>query len=344
MLLLPTWTVDEIMARLSAVFSICQTSPIIVECKNDQVYSYSLVDGEHHVKIYLPLNQLGPISGFAGSDLYKRTVDWVEITVTKDVGDVPAIPINEHGGRDLYKVGPYYNGICDGFREVAERYYKRLIRFIKYELKQPFQDDELINPDFFSNPCWVDEDGKEIGVVSPVLHVQPIPGMDGQLLGSESLKAEHLLAVENELKVGRSVELYQEILSDAQAAIFGNDVRRAVFELAVVCELAVKRKYFSEGVCSGLAFDYFEDKGLVKVTVIELISKVAEEALGESYRKHSAKDYSNIDYLIRCRNKVAHRGQVLFKDDGGKTIQPDLSLVKEWFESVENLLAWLATK
>lgn len=332
------------MAKLSAKFSIYPTFPLTVECKDSDHYLYSLNDGEYHIQIELPFMEGSPKNGLVNSDLYKRLVDKVEINVTKEVGDIPEIPINEKGGRDLSKVSSYYNNLKGGYSKVAGKYYKRLIKFVKFHLKQPFQDDKYIDIDQLSNPSWSYEDGNPIGTISPIFHAQRIPGFDDDTLGSETLKIEHANTVEEKLKLDVGIELYQEILSDAQAAIFSGNIRRAVFEMAVVCELYTKRKYFYEGGASGLAFDYFEDKGKIKVTVLELISSIADEALGESYKKHSPQNFSNIDYLFRCRNKVAHRGQVSFKDDGGNLINPDLKLVKSWYESVENLLAWLSTK
>lgn len=332
------------MAKLIAQFIINPTFPLIVECKDDESFSYSFNEREYDIQINLPFMEGSPKSGRVGSDIYKRLVDIVEIIISKEAGEIPEMPINENGGRDLNKLDPYFNGIKGGYSKLAQKYYQRLIKFIKYGLKQPFQDEERINKDQFYNPSWSDDKGKRIGTIGYIHHVQPVPGMDGKTLGTETLKIEHAALIQQELREDKDVELYQEILSDAQAAIFGEDIRRAVFEMAIVCELSTKRKYFSEGGISGLAFDYFEDKGKIKVTVLDLIHNVAEEALGESFKTHSHQDYENIDYLFRCRNKVAHRGKALFKDSSGTLIEPDIKLVKNWFESVESLLKWLSSK
>lgn len=332
------------MAKLIATFLITPTFPFVVECKDGEEYSYSFNDDEYGVKINLPLMEGSPKSGRVGSDLYKQLVEEVEIILSKEVEHIPEIPINENGGRDLYKVSSFYHGIKDGYSERAERYYQRLIRFLKYDLRQPFQDDENINKDQFSNPSWSDDKGNIFGVISHIHHVQPVPGMDGDVLGAETLKTSHSQIVEQCFKAAKDIELYQEILSDAQAAIFNEDLRRAIFEMAIVCELSTKRKYFSEGGISGLAFDFFEDKGKIKITVLELISTVGAEALGESFKTKSPDDFKNIDYLFRCRNKVAHRGKALFKNYSGATVEPDLEMIKGWYKSVESLLQWLSSK
>lgn len=332
------------MAKLAAKFSISPNFPLIVECEKGDQYSYSFSEEEFEIQINLPIMDGSPKSGFVDSNLYKQLVDRVEIVVTKEVGTIPEIPLTENGGRDYSKVSQYFDGLKNGYSEIAEFFYKRLIQYLKFELKQPHQNHEYTNRDQFSNPSWTSDNGINYGTVSFVHHVKPIPGMHGDSLGVETLKIEHKSSIARYLKHEIKIELFQEIMSDAQAAVFSGDIRRAVFEMAVVCELSTKRKYFAEGGISGLAFDYFEDKGKVKVTVIELISNVALEVIGESFKSQSPEDFINIDYLFRCRNKVAHRGDVVFKDDSGVLIRPDLRLVKNWFMSVMNLLAWLSSK
>ncbi len=337
---------EQPMSKLSAKFKIDLEFPIIIECidNDEDQYLYSIEHGEYSICIVLVAMDGSPKSGFINSDLYKRLIDRAHVIVTKVVSDIPEIPLTEQGGRDFTTVSQYFRNLTGEYSEIAKKYYKNFIRIVKYDLKQPFHNEESINKDYFSNPSWSIEGGDNIGTVGYIHHVQPIPGMDGNSLGARPLKIEQQSEIENKLKLDQGIELYQNILSDAQAAVFGGDVRRAIFEMAIVCELFTKRKYFSEGGIAGLAFDYFEEKGKVKVSVMELITSVAEEALGESFKAHSITDCMNINYLFRCRNKVAHRGKVLFKDDGGNIVYPDLELIKEWFKSVEVLVAWLSSK
>lgn len=332
------------MAKLSAIFSIDLEFPIIVECKDEDHYLYSLDHCEYHVDIELQFMDGSPKRGYVDSDLFKKLVNKIEITVTRDVEDIPVIPTNEMGGSDFTKVSGYFKNLTKEYSDVAETYYKNLIRIVKFDLKQPFHDEDNYDCDCFSNPRWSIVNGDYIGTVGFYHRVKVIPGMCENNLGAKPLRINQKQEVETKLKVNACTELYQEILSDAQAAVFNGDIRRAVFEMAIVCELSTKRKYFNEGGISGLAFDYFEDKGKIKVTVLELISSVAEEALGESFKKHLPNDYVNIDYLFRCRNKVAHRGQVAYKDDSSNLIRPNHVMVKKWFSSVEALLSWLSSK
>ena len=105
----------------------------------------------------------------------------------------------------------------------------------------------------------------------------------------------------------------------------------------------VKRTFFAKASPAGAAFDYLEDKAKVSVRVLELLDVIAEEAFSRSYRKENGADYQYIDQLFRCRNKIAHRGELLFRDDHGATVQVDAKTVGIWWLAVANLKDWLET-
>lgn len=136
--------------------------------------------------------------------------------------------------------------------------------------------------------------------------------------------------------------LSETLLSDAQSAWFEGNPRRSVLELAICTEVIVKRKFFAESSPAGAAFDYLEDKAKISVRILELLDKIALEAFSRSYRNDSPDDYRAIDHLFRCRNKIAHRGELAFRDDTGTLIQVDKALVATWWSSVINLREWLA--
>jgi hypothetical protein len=93
--------------------------------------------------------------------------------------------------------------------------------------------------------------------------------------------------------------------------------------------------------CTGTAFDYLEDKSKIRVRTIELIHGVAQEAFGKSFMIDHAKDYENIDHLFRCRNKVAHRGELVFRV-GDTKITADAKRIETWWASVDALIQWLS--
>ena len=117
--------------------------------------------------------------------------------------------------------------------------------------------------------------------------------------------------------------------------------------MAMACELAIKQIYFSKSSAAGLALEFMEDsqKMSPRVKITDYIAKIAEYALSEKFEDISSKvDFTNIDNLFRGRNKVVHRGELSFKDDNNKSHNINMTILKEWWKSVERLLAWLNSK
>jgi len=138
--------------------------------------------------------------------------------------------------------------------------------------------------------------------------------------------------------------LSSQLLSDAQAAALSNNVRRAVLELAIAVEVFVKRKFFKQGGVAGAAFEYLEDKGRETVKVIELLDGASLYAFGESFKIAAPEAYKHLDHLFRCRNKIAHRGVVLFRDDGAAWQEPTQELLLVWWKAVLEMFTWLEDK
>lgn len=131
------------------------------------------------------------------------------------------------------------------------------------------------------------------------------------------------------------------LLSDAQTAWFEGSLRRSVLELAICTEVMVKRRFFAGNSPAGAAFDYLEDKSKVSVRVLDLIDSIAEEAFAKSYKTEEPDNFRRIDHLFRCRNKIAHRGELSFRDDSGKVVAVDGQIVETWWQAVLNLRGWL---
>jgi hypothetical protein len=137
------------------------------------------------------------------------------------------------------------------------------------------------------------------------------------------------------------VDIQEEILSDAQAAIASGDLRRAVIELAITCEVAIKSTYFGRSTAAAAAYEYLEDKGRVNASLIDLIGVIAEQAFGHSFKTATPTEYKDIDHLLRCRNKAVHRASLTFRDDANNLHKVDQATVEQWWGSVEAVLEWL---
>jgi hypothetical protein len=213
----------------------------------------------------------------------------------------------------------------------------RAIIFFKYRLHNP--NLSRLSYRDFHDPVWIVESGEEISLNLKIF-------LNSRIWAHKKFGVTHLSRqddpdLEKALQCPIHPELSEELLSDAQSAIIHGDFRRAVLEMAIACETAVKQAFFAKATPAGAAYEYLEDKGKVHVTIIELISSVAEQAFGKRFKEDEMDHYDNIDFLFRCRNKAAHRGELIYKDKSGILCSVDDSKLADWWESVEILRAWL---
>jgi len=144
-------------------------------------------------------------------------------------------------------------------------------------------------------------------------------------------------ALENERK---EVSSAREFLSDCQTSIVEGNYPRGVLEMAIACEVAIKQAFFFDKTPAGAAFEYLESKQHVEFPVVEFLHGPAQAAFSESFKTKNPKDYQNLEFLFRCRNKIAHRAAAYYSD--GKTNKEiDRETLEQWWITVDKLFAWL---
>ena len=114
--------------------------------------------------------------------------------------------------------------------------------------------------------------------------------------------------------------------------------------MAISCEVFVKSSLFSGSPISEAIFDFLSSKRKIEVTVQELLNNPVKEALGSSFKEDHAQHWKNIGYLFQTRNKIAHSGICVYKNDKGKVFEVDEEVLNEWWESLEALFSWMAEK
>lgn len=276
-------------------------------------------------------------------ELWTYIIHHILVRVSREEDEAPPIVIPDEKGILDYRIqGSYFSERKKEYGAVAQEVVNRLIRFFKFKLKTPYLTELLILHNDFQNAKWTDQSGNEIRTGGATLVVRGVPGLRGEL-GVQKLMPESIKSLHSALQDPISPSLHEEIISDAQTALFQKNFRRAVFELAIACEIAIKGKYFSEDSPAGMAFEYLEDKGQVKVRVLDFIDRIAKEAIGKSFRSDYSEHYQNIDHLFRCRNKIAHRGALLYRDDSGVAKIVDCKTISSWWNSVSVLIEWINT-
>jgi hypothetical protein len=278
----------------------------------------------------------------AGEQHFSFGISAVLISVARvEEEKPPSVQPTPDGTRDYTVQSKYFRERLPAYQEVAVKALNRVILYFKYKLHNPLLHEFRVRDQWFQNPKWTDESGREAGKGPGITMVTAIPGLSPWRFGAKKLTRSKDSELQRAFDEPIIPELHEELLSDAQSAVFQGNLRRAILEMAIACEVSVKQAFFSKSTAAGGAFEYLEDRGRINVRIPELIDGAALQAFGESFKEVSEIDYRNIDFLFRCRNKIAHRGEIRYRDDAGNTHDVDLSLLESWWESVERLTSWL---
>lgn len=333
------------MERLKARYQVQLEYPILLKRAEQDEIVYKVSIGDADVSIHLLVDN-SEKSKNKNEMLWTSKLTEIEIVVSIAENEVPPpadiTPKDGHGS--YYEIEQYFEKRTSKYDDIAKVIYRRLKVYFKYKLGTPYLtlNDESQE---FPLPIWFDENDNKIWESQSRVFVIPYtPGEFKKVFGIKKFRKVDDKKIVSAIKSERPIILYEEILSDAQTAILRGNFRRGILEMAIACEIAVKHTFFTESTIAGAAYEYLEGKGMLRVRTLELVGKVAEHAFGESFKTVNETAYENLDYLFRCRNKIAHRGNVIFRDNQGIIQQPDTDMLRDWWASLEQLLRWLESK
>lgn len=328
------------MYRLTAKYNIRLTRYIRARCAEDCNLRYSATIDGFDVEIILILNSGAELRHIDDRNT-TRTITRISVAVSRSEDSTPPnVDINSEGHRDITKRSIWFNQRSGEYRTVAVKAVNRLVRFCKYELQIPNVHELHDLDNQFQNPQWYGEDGSKLdsGVIE--LSSALIPRRDSGLVGEKDFTLDHETRLQEVLQNDLSIETHQEFLADAQTSIVNGNLSRAILEMAIACEVAIKQLFFKETTTAGAAYEYLEHKRRVNVRAIDLIHGVAKEVFGESFKDVESNAYDHIDLLFRTRNKVAHRGKPVYRDNlGEQTVNQQC--LEEWWLSVDLLMKWI---
>jgi hypothetical protein len=229
----------------------------------------------------------------------------------------------------------------EAFVRAAYEILNRLICYSRYKLGHPFM--RPINISNVESAEWLDASNTVVQTEGECTVVGFFPGIPNtpRSLGSQYLTPGLTTSICTALSSGGEASIQEELLAFARDSIYEGHSLKAVLLMAVAAEVAIKTTFFRQDSLASIAFDYLEEKRKVEVTAIELIDKVAKRVGGASFKENDAEAFRDIDYLFRCRNKVAHRAMAQYKDDEGQLHLADEAKLYRWWQSVERLLRWL---
>lgn len=325
------------MKRLTAQYQIELTEGLAVKGSDSYLPSFTTIIDGFDVTITFVSQWPGAGSKLKNERLMTRDYKVIHLTVSREESDAPPLIRNEAGGFNFAAQAPYFSSRTGSYAKVAAEALNRLIFFFRYRLYQPFLEEIAHTHQIFRNPRWLDENEDEVGH-GPIVDVLSLH--TPTYFGVIPFQKKHEKRLTSAIGGKRHPKLYEEFLSDAQTSCLRGNVRRAVLELAIACEVAVKRKFFGKS-SGGRTLEYLEDHRNIDVRVIDLISKGAAEVFGANFKDFDEPAYADLDHLFRCRNKVAHRGRAVFRDQHGTMQTATIAIIERWLESARKLFVWL---
>jgi hypothetical protein len=324
------------MERLVARYTIQLDECLVVKRARDNYPTYTALIDDFEVSITLS-NEFtdGILSG--AERLMTCNCHEIEVTVSRKETEAPprqATP--ESGGTEYNAWVNYFLPRTQRYAENASEALRRLFLYFRYRLRQPLLESISPTSRYLANPTWLDETGAVAGYSAKVWVAGDFPREFGVI----PLQAEHDQRVCRALSRRLVPSLHAELLADAQAAALRGNVRRAVFELAVACEVAIKAKFYGRGV-GGRTLEHLEQKRQLNVVTIDLIAKPAEHIFGQNFMTSHRASYDDLDQLVKCRNEVAHRGRPIIRDSRGLERMANAADLERWLCSARELFVWL---
>jgi hypothetical protein len=324
--------------RLIATFRVEPLSPLLLRGSGDAWSVRSRVDG-FDVELRITPNT-GMRSKGKRERLWTESCAELEVVVARNErADPPEPLILPNGGRDYTVLTPYFDEREPAYRATAYKVTNNLISFFKYELRQPLLAPVSEHSNLFMNPEWADQAGNKIHGGRQRFVWPGIAGWRGDL-GVRRFENKDVKKLSAALAAPRVVPIHEQILSDAQAAAFEGNGRRAVLELAVACEVFIKSTFLGRDARVARVYEALEDRGKINARVLDLIDIGGVAVMGTTFKAFDSAAHRDIDHLFRARNQAAHHGKVSYRDDAGLTHDVDFEVLKSWWISVEKLFEW----
>lgn len=262
-----------------------------------------------------------------------HTVACTQITVT----------LERDVGKQVSTVGEIKLECRESYLVILHTLVNRLTTYFRYHLGNPFL--RRLNAGHIESWEWLSDQGALIHSESRGMIVGWFPGPDSpNPLDSQWFKRSQAPELIAALQTPPDLSVAYELRAQAQEAIFEGKGFLAVLLLAVSSEVSIKTAFFRRDSIASDAFDYLEEKRQIEISPVELVSKVAKRAFGQSFSEHDKAAFDSLDNLFRCRNKIAHRAKATFRDKSENLTSPTAQMLVEWWKTVRKLQTWLESK
>jgi hypothetical protein len=228
-----------------------------------------------------------------------------------------------------------YFRIRNAYEEAADTALRRLIGFVRHSLRQAVDGSPDVNP----NAAWVDGLGNTLEAPSVRSYT-----LRRNILGEVPVNDSHRAAVTAAIAVDQEAPLHAQFLADFSDSLMSHNIRRAVMELAIACEVFVKTTAFGSDRRASRMYEAI-DGTRAHVPVPQLIQLLGETRAddGVPFQDEYPDASDDIDHLFQARNKVAHRGIPSFRPRRGndrRRQEVTQVVLTSWFASVNRLTQW----
>lgn len=325
------------MERLVAGFAITLAAPILVNDREGAIHTFKVAHDAYQVEVTWGKEDVPSSIRKPGSRRPCYGISRLNISVSH-----PETEPYPEGVDARYS---YIEPRLEAYASVAANVTNRLIKYFKFTLGNPLLQEIATLDLKVSDPEWTDENGNPLPRALSIIRSQlPVGLAHLPAFGIRAFTPAQSHELEKALQADSAYEVYEELLADARAALFQGNLRRAVLEMAIACEVATKQLFFKEATPAGDAFEYLEDKSKVNISVPEFLNKVSKAVFGTGFYDNHKKDWHNIEHLFQCRNKVAHRGVLRYNDQHGTPRNVDYETLLDWWSSLDALIAWIRNK
>jgi hypothetical protein len=311
------------MERLIAHFTIPLAEPILVEDRRGAKRAFKFEHDAYEVEVAWDDEDVH-------ERVWKRNARRPRYGISKLKISVSHHKTDPYPKDDQQKT--YAWGGLQGFADIATLIMNRLIRYFRFTLGHSLLEAVRAQALRTSNPQWTDENGTPVDVRIMAVEAKGFAGLrHAPAFGIKPFTPEHSHEFERALQADTSYELYEELMVDARDALMQGNLRRGVLEMAIACEVATKELFAKKGRRAGSNIPVALHTG-------------AKKAFGASFKQDNPKDWHHILYLFQCRDDAAHGSVPNYKDKNQNRQDMDFDSLRDWWESLETLIAWVRSQ
>lgn len=262
---------------------------------------------------------------------------YVRVEVSRDEPDHPPARLAEVAGTaETAPLSEYALHKQQHYGGIAAAGVRRLLAYFRYEAGNPLLGADVRLPaQVFANPTLTLAEGEVVwdrtstAVAEEFACVREYPRWD-----IKPFRAGNEEQLERYLANEPTVALHDEIRAEARDAIARGDLRRAIVDLAVAAELAIKALLLRESPAADM-WTHFEQQGRLRIGVI-LMLEAAEQIYSTPFGH-----MGDLKNLFMCRNQIVHHGKKRYRQNSGPWKFADRTVLASWWNAVSALVAWL---